>query len=210
MKKYMTFVLVSVFLMLMCGAPEGPEPESKSGVPEGESIGYGTLTEPELSKFMKAMPVFKTEVEKLDKEWTALDSPSHMGTWLSQFSQANQDIADLDTKLTAAGMPWVEFWPAFSKTMTAFIAATLEQSMTEMKEELKSKEADIAEMEAKLNDPNVSDQDKQSIKVTLDMMKTMQKSIEETDALYANVPQANKDLIKKHWDELNTLMEMEE
>jgi protein subunit release factor A len=205
MKKYLTLVLISVFLVLMCGAPEGPEPGEKIG----ENIGYGTLAEGELQKFMKAMPVFKVEVEKLDKEWEALDSPSNMGAWLGQFSKANQDIAELDAKLTAAGMPWNEFWPAFSKTMTAFIATTLEQSMTEMKEEIKAKEAEIAEMEAKLQDPNVPDQEKESIKVTLEMMKTMQTSIEETDALYANVPQANKDLIQKHWDELNKLMEMD-
>ncbi|KPJ70573.1 hypothetical protein AMJ52_09760 [candidate division TA06 bacterium DG_78] len=205
MKKCLTLVLVSIFLVLMCGAPEGPEPAEKAG----ENIGYGTLTEGELQKLMKAMPVFKTEVEKLDKEWEALDSPSNMGTWLGQFSKANQDIAELDAKLTAAGMSWNEFWPAFAKTMTAYIATTLEQSMAEMKEEMKGKEGEVAEMEAKLNDPNVTDQEKQMIKASLEMMKTMQKSIEETEALYANVPKANKDLIQKHWDELNKLMEVE-
>jgi Skp family chaperone for outer membrane proteins len=207
MKKYLTFVLVSVFLVLMCGAPEGPEPET--GEKTGENIGYGILTEAELQKFMKAVPVFKTEVEKLDKEWESLDSPSNMGTWLGQFSKTNQDIAELDTKLTAAGMPWNEFWPAFAKTMTAFIATTLEQSMAEMKDEMKGKESEIAEMEAKLNDPKVSDQEKEMIKASLEMMKAMQTSIEETEALYANVPQANKDLIQKHWDELNKVMEMD-
>jgi hypothetical protein len=209
MRKYLTLVLVSVFLVLMCGAPEGPGSETKPGETAGENIGYGTLTEGELQKLMKAMPVFKTEVEKLDKEWESLDSPANMGSWLGQFSKANQDVAGLDAKLSAAGMPWKDFWPAFAKTLTAYIAITLEKSMAEMKDEMKGKESEIAQMEAKLNDPKVSEQEKQMTKASLEMMKTMQQSIKETEALYANVPQANKDLIQKHWDELTQVMEMD-
>lgn len=210
MKKYLPLLLLSVFLVVLCGAPEGPTPETKA--PEGkteENIGYGALTEGELQRFIKAVPVFKTEVEKKEEDWEALESPANVGMWLGQFSTLNKDIAGLDAKLTAAGMSWKEFWPAFAKTMTTFIAITLEKSMAEMKAEMEKKDGEIAEMKAKLNDPNVSEQDKAMVKASLGMIEMMQKSIEESANMYANVPQANKDIVQKHWDELAKVMEMD-
>jgi hypothetical protein len=94
MKKYLPLLLLSVFLVVLCGAPEGPAPEEKTK----ENIGYGALTEGELQRFIKAVPVFKTEVEKKEEDWEALESPANVGMWLGQFSTLNKDIAGLDAK----------------------------------------------------------------------------------------------------------------
>lgn len=210
MKKYMPLLLVTVFLVVLCGAPEGPTTETPTTKKPGEDIAFGTLTEVELQKFIKAAPVFKTEVEKEEKEWEAFEPSDNVGSWLGQFSKLNQDITGLDTKLRGAGMPWDEFWPAFAKTMTAVIAITLDKSMSGMKEKMEGNKEKMAEMEAKLEDPNVPDAEKEMIEASLGMMKKIEESMAEVQNLYAKVPQVNKDIVQKHWNELAVIMELEE
>ncbi len=129
---------------------------------------------------------------------------------MQQFAQANKVIAGLDEKLSAAGMPWEDFWPAFAKTTTAIVAIMFDSAMVEMKEEMEEQEGEIAELEAKLKDPNVSQQEKEMIQTSLEMMKKVQESLEESKEMYEDVPQVNKDLVKKHWIELTEMYEMEE
>lgn len=209
MKKIMGFVLVSLFFVTFCGAPEEAKTETMSEK-TGKEIGYQTLTEKELENFIKVFPVFKTEIEKHEEEWEEIEAGEDFGSWIQQFSQANKAIAGLDAKLSAAGMPWEDFWPAFAKTTTAIVATMFDSAMVEMKAGMKEQEGEIAELEAKLEDPNVSEQEKEMIETSLEMMKNVQKSFEESKKMYEDVPQVNKDLVKKYWTQLTQIFEMEE
>jgi 2C-methyl-D-erythritol 2,4-cyclodiphosphate synthase len=209
MKRFLSILGLAGLFLVFCGAPQGPGTETKGPTVQAEeAIAYGILTDAEIQHFLKAVPVFRAETEKKQAEWEALDSPEHLGSWLGQFSKMNKDIADLDAKLTAAGMPWKDFWPAMAKTMTAFVAVMYDSTMAAMKKEAASKEGDIAKMQAKLNDPKVSAQEKEMIKASLEMIKSMQGMVNQAETLYARVPQVNKDMIKKYQADLIKVFEM--
>ena len=196
MKRFIALGLLSVFLMVFCGAPEeGPAAETKPVEEKGVAdVAYGKLTEGELQKFMKVFPVVKEEVEKSGKEFKG-DAENWEG-WLGQFTTLNKEIAGLDAKLRAAGMPWDEFWPTFGKVWMAVISVMLHKDMDEMEENIK-------QMEAQLKDPKVPEAQKE-------MMKQAVKSMTEFKKIYEKVPQGNRDLVKKHWDELSKIMDIED
>jgi len=203
MKKYLLFGFLFFLIIIVCGAP----PESEKVEHKAEGAYYQLLSAAELQKFLKAFPVFKAEAEQASMEWERLDSPKHFGQWLEQLSIAAKDIADVDTKLKAAGMPWDEFWPAFGKTMVAFSAVMYDSAMVDMKKELDEEDEEIAELEAKLKDPNTSAQEKDIIVASLDMRRRMKQRLKEAKDVYTKVPQANKELVKKHWQDLVALFQ---
>jgi len=190
MKKLLLLALMSVLLVAFCGAP----PESETEVPtKGIDVAYGKLSEGELQKFMKVFPVAKGEIEKSGKEFDSKND--NIESWIGQFATMNKEVAGLDAKLSAAGMPWNEFWPVFAKTWTASIAVMMTEEMGEMKE-------GMAEIEKQLKDPNIPDAQKEMMKAALGAMNEMKKIADK-------VPQGNKDVVKKHWDELAKLFDMD-
>lgn len=195
MKRLMAIGLLSVLLVVFCGAPEeGPGTETKLPEEKGVAeIAYQTLTEAELQKFMKVFPVAKEIIEKSGKEFKG-DVENWEG-WTGQFSTADKEIAGLDVKLRAAGMPWDEFWPVFGKVMTASVANMFDAEMGKMDKNFK-------EMEAQLNDPKIPEAQKEMMKQAMSQMQDVKK-------MYGKVPQANKALVKKHWDEISKLLEIE-
>ena len=92
-------------------------------------------------------------------------------------------------------MPWNEFWPAFAKTWMASIAVMMAEDMDKMEEGLK-------EVEEQLKNPNMPDAQKKMMEAALSGMKEMKK-------ISDRVPQGNKDIVKKHWDELAKLFDMD-
>jgi methyl-accepting chemotaxis protein len=190
MKKLLLLGLLSVLLVAFCGAP----PEGETEVPtKGVDVAYGKLTEGELQKFMKVFPVAKDEIEKSGKEFES--NNDNIESWIGQFATVNKEVAGLDAKLSAAGMAWNEFWPAFAKTWTASIAVMMTKEMGEMEE-------GMAEIKKQLNDPKIPDAQKEMMKAALGAMEEMKKIADK-------VPQENKDVVKKHWDELTKLFEMD-
>lgn len=206
MRKIMGLMLTSLVFFIFCGAPEEAKTETKAG----QELAYQTLSEGELQNFIKAFPVFKTEVEKHEEKWAEIETGEDFGSWMQQFAQSNKVIEGLDAKLSAAGMPWVDFWPAFAKTTMTVVAIMFDSVMVEMKAGMEEQKGEIAELEAKLKDPNVSQQEKEMIETSLEMMKKVQESFEESKEMYEGVPQVNKDLVKKHWKQLTAIFEMEE
>lgn len=201
MKKYLLSVFLFLLIITVCGAP----PESEKPEHKAEGVYYQPLSAAELQKFLKAFPIFKTEAERTSMEWEKLDSPKHFGQWLDKLSIAAKDIADIDTKLKDAGMPWDEFWPAYGKTIVAFNAVMYDSAMVDMKKELEEEDDEIAELEARLKDPNTSAQEKDIIVASLDMRRRMKERLKEAEDVYTNVPQSNKALVKKHLQDLMTL-----
>lgn len=194
MKKLLMIGLLSIFLVAFCGAPPEGEPEVKPTEGKaGSDIAYGKLSEGELQKFMKAFPVAKKELENSGKEFKG--SGENIESWIGQFATVNKEVAGLDAKLAAAGMGWNEFWPAFAKTWMASIAVMMAEEMDEMEEGLK-------EVEKQLKNPNLPDAQKEMMEAALNGMKEMKKIADK-------VPQGNKDIVKKHWDELAKLFDME-
>ncbi len=195
MKKLLMLGLLSVLFVAFCGAP--PEGETKAEPTEskaGSEVAYGKLTEAELQKFMKAAPVAKKTIDESGKEFKS-DEENWEG-WIGQFATMDKEVPGLNAKLTAAGMPWNEFWPAFAKTWMASIAIMMAEQMSEM-------EASLVEIEKQLKDPNIPEAQKDMMKTGLNSMKQMKKIADK-------VPQFNKNLVKKHWDEISKLLEIED
>ncbi len=204
MKEYLLLGLASLFVVSLSGEAA----ESEAVEQAAEDAYYELLGEEEFLRFIQVFPVFQAEAEKLSMEWEEADSPQHVGTWLEQVSKTSKDIAGLDTKLKDAGMPWDEFWPAFGKTMLAFTAVMYDSSMLGMENEMREHEEEIAELQAKLNDPNISAEEQEMIRSSLEMMKTMSQSMKQAEDLYVEVPQPNKDIIKEYWEELVVILEI--
>ncbi|MEO0184255.1 MAG: hypothetical protein ABIL22_06365 [candidate division WOR-3 bacterium] len=205
MKRY--FALISVCFVLFfvfCGAPQAPTPGS---VQSGVNVAYNTLTENELQRLIKVLPTFIDIVEKEGKDLQLDAKPGDIMSAFQGMSVLDKQISALDSRLRAAGMGWNEFWPAYAKTMLAFSAVLMDSLKTEAKQEMTKNEAEIKRLEARLNDPKVSDAEKKMIKASLDAMKSMTQVFSQLDTIYAKVPQINKDLVKKYMSTINNLLD---
>ncbi len=195
MKIFLRLSVFSVFLFVFCGAPQGPAP---AGSQPGTDIAYGTLSESEIQRFIKVLPTFIDIVEKEGKDIELNAKPGDIMSAFQGMNLLNKQIASLDAKLSAAGMGWNEFWPAYAKTMFAHAAVLLDSLKIAAKAEMTKSEAEIKKMEVRLNDPKVADAEKQMIKSALEAMKSMTQTFSQMDTIYAKVPQGNKDLVKKY------------
>ncbi len=204
MRKILRFSIASILLFVFCGAPQGPAP---AGSQPGVNIAYNTLSEPEIQRFLKVLPTFIDIVEKEGKDITLNAKPGDIMSAFQGMSLLNKQIASLDAKLSAAGMGWNEFWPAYVKTMLAYAAVLLDSLKVEANAEMAKNEAEIKKMEARLNDPKVSDAEKQMIKASVEAMKSMTQAFSQLDTVYAKVPQINKDIVKKHLNEINNILD---
>ncbi|MGB9720734.1 MAG: hypothetical protein ACPL28_04540 [bacterium] len=205
MKRF--FPLMSVFSILLfvfCGTPQGPAP---GGAQPGVNIAYSTLTEPEVQRFVKVLPTFIDIVKKEGKDIQLDVKPGDIMSAFQGMSILDKQISALDSRLRAAGMGWNEFWPAYAKTMLAFSAILMDSLKTEAKQEIAKNDAEIKKMEARLNDPKVSDAEKKMIKASLDAMKSMTQVFSQLDTIYAKVPQVNKDLVKKYFSTINNILD---
>jgi len=200
------FLLLSVFFVLFfifCGAPPGPGPSSPQ---LGTNVAYSTLTETEIQRLIKVLPTFISIVEKEGKDIQLNARPGDIISAFQGMSLLNKQIATLDARLSAAGMGWNEFWPAYAKTMFAYSAILMDSLKTTAQQEMAKNEAEIKKMEARLNDPKISDAEKKMIKASLDAMKSMTQTFSQLDTIYAKVPQFNKDLVKKYLSTLNNIL----
>lgn len=183
MKKAMMVMMLCVLVMVFCGAPEEtPKVEKPAEKPQAD-LYYTALNEGELQKFIKAMPVFKAAAKEINQELGSLEGPEAFKAMVGQYSMLNKQMPELDAKLKQAGMPWEEFWPALGKTYMAVAAVFVDSMMTEMKEQMKGQ-------------PD-------------SMVMAMIKNMEEANAVYKDVPQVSKDLVKKHMKELQGVLEMD-
>jgi hypothetical protein len=186
MKKVLILSTLCTLMLLFCGAPqEGPKAEVEktetAETMDEANIYYGTLSESELQSLIKAIPVFNAEVEKLDMELESAEGPQEFAAMLGQYSTLNKRLPELDAKLRNVGMSWEAFWPALGKTYMAVGAVMMDSLMTAMKTEMQG--------------------------VQEDMLKEMLKGMEEANEVYKQVPQVNKDLVRKYIKELNAVMD---
>jgi uncharacterized protein (DUF2267 family) len=183
MKKVMMVMTLCALIVVFCGAPEEtPKVEKAEEKPQVDFY-YAVLNEGEIQRFIKAMPAFQEAAKDLNEELGSLESAEAFMAMAGQYSTLHKQMPELDAKLRAAGMPWEEFWPALGKTYMALAAVFMDSVMTEMKDQMKGQEND--------------------------MVKEMMKGMEEASVVYKEVPQVNKDLVKKHMAELQTVLEME-
>jgi len=185
MRKSLMVVMLTVFLLVFCGAPqETPKAEAeKPAEKAGADMYYSQLSESELMRFIKAFPTFRTEMEKAGKDWESTEGPDAFMAMMGQYSMLHKELPELDAKLKAAGMSWNEFMPAMGKTFMSIAAVFVDSAMMAMKEQTKGMEGDMA--------------------------KEMMKSMEEANAAYKDVPQVNKDLVRKHLKDLEAVLDVD-
>ncbi len=201
MNKYI-FSLFLIFL-IFCGGPQGPVP---GGVQQGPNIAFGTLTEGEIQRFIKVLPTFIEIVEKEGKDLQLDARPGDIMSAFQGMSVLDRQIAALDSRLKAAGMGWNEFWPAYAKTMIAYSALLLDSLKVEMQKGMAENQAQIKQMEELLKDPKISEVQKNAIKSSLEAYKQSNQILNQMDTIYAKVPQANKDLVRRYFKALNDIL----
>jgi len=196
MKKLLALASLPVFLVLFCGAIEKGMKTEMKPVEELNvvNVAYEKLSEPELQKLIKVYPVFKEEADKAGKK-IEQEGKDDLEKMLGQFADINKEIPGLDAKLKAAGMAWNDFWPAIAKTIMAYIAVEFEEGSEEMEENLKM-------IEEQLNNPDLPDEVKKS-------MKEGKEKIERLMVLIKKVPQGNKDLVMKYKEDVDKIMEVD-
>ncbi|UCD19197.1 MAG: hypothetical protein JSU64_07200 [candidate division WOR-3 bacterium] len=185
MRKCMGLLGLCILLAVFCGAPEeGPKAETeKPAEKTGADVYYATLGESELQRFIKAVPVFKAAVEKIESEFESTEGPQDFASMLGQYSILNERVPELEANLKAAGMAWEEFWPAMGKTYMAIGAVVMDSVMTSMKTQMEGTQPE--------------------------MVKEMVKGMEEASEIYKEVPQVNRDLVRKYWAQLASVLEFE-
>ena len=135
MRKSLLVVILTVILLVFCGAPqEAPKAEAeKPAEKAGADMYYAELSESELTRFIKAFPTFRTVMEKANKDWESTEGPDAFMAMMGQYSMLHKELPELDAKLTAAGMPWTEFMPAMGKTFMSIAAVFVDSAMMAMK-----------------------------------------------------------------------------
>jgi hypothetical protein len=179
MKKVSMMAMLYVLVLVFCGAPQ-EGPAVEAVKPTKTDIWYAPLAEAELQKLIKTMPVFLAEVEKLDEEVHAYED---VMSGLRAHATLDKRLPGLDAKLRAAGMAWNEFWPAYSKTALAIAAVMTDSAVVAMQEQMKGQPPQ--------------------------MLEQAMSSMEEARTIYKDVPQANKDLVKKYVKDIVSVFEME-
>lgn len=203
MRRSLSVVLLLILCLMFCGAP----PETEAPKESTEDVQFQLLSAGELQKFVMAFPIFKAELEKKGEKWDRLGEGETFADWVQRYSTANKDIAELDAKLKATGMSWEEFAPAMAKTTAAVGAVMMDSLMSTMKSQMQEAKQEMAELEAKLKDPAVPEQEKSMIRAQMEMMKGMQEAMETQDTVFAKVPAQNKELVRKHWDKIVNIFE---
>ncbi|MEO0123739.1 MAG: hypothetical protein ABIL69_07025 [candidate division WOR-3 bacterium] len=201
----MNKLILSLFLTLFvfCGGPQGPVP---GGAQQGPNIAFGTLTEGELQRFIKVLPTFIEIVEKEGKDIQLDVRPGDIMSAFQGMSILDKQIAALDSKLRAAGMGWNEFWPAYAKTMLAYAAIMLDSIKLEIQKSQAENQAQIRQMEELLKDPKIPEAQKNAIKASLEAYKQSSQILNQVDTIYAKVPQANKDLVKRYFKTISDIL----
>jgi hypothetical protein len=194
MKRFLSILLLLVVAFVFCGGPPEKAESETSGTGTGISStpAYELLTEVELQKFMKVFPIAQAEFEKSGKRIEAKGDENPIQA-LDKYATIHTEIAGLDAKLAAAGMPWKEFWPAYAKVMAATGAYAMKTQLGE----------GLSEMEAQLKDPKIPAAQKEMMKGIIESLKSAQKA-------YEGVPEQNINMIKTHWDELKKLFDIED
>jgi len=206
MKPSKTILFIFIVLFTFCGQkPEATRTET--GNVATKEVAMQVLTEGELTRFIKAFPVFKTEAQKKNIEWEGINPQGNVLAQTDAFIKAHKDLAEIDAKMRSAGMALNEFWPALAKTSMAFAAVMIDSAMGEAKQELEKSKKELAEMEAKLNDPKISAAEKSMIKMALEASKGLMEGMGSMAALYDSIPAASKEAVKKHMAELKVLFE---
>ncbi|MEO0095788.1 MAG: hypothetical protein ABIL46_05290 [candidate division WOR-3 bacterium] len=201
MKKIILLAFIVFFIS--CGAPQGPVP---SGVQQGPNIAFGTLTEGEIQRFIKVLPTFIEIAEKEGKDVQLDVGPGDIMSALQGISVLDKQIAALDSKLRAAGMGWNEFWPVYAKTMMAYAAIMLDSLRVEMQKGQAETQAQIRQMEELLKDPKIPEAQKNAMKASIEAYKQSNQILNQMDTIYAKVPQANKDLVRRYFKTISDIL----
>ncbi len=201
----MNKLILSLFLMLFvfCGGPQGPAP---GGLQQGPNIAFGTLSEGEIQRFIKVLPKFIDIVEKEGKDIQLDVHPGDIMSALQGMSVLDKQIATLDAKLRAAGMSWNEFWPVYAKTMMAYAALVLDSLKVEMQKGQAETQTQIKQMEELLKDPKIPEAQKNAMKASIEAYKQSTQIFDQMDTIYAKVPQANKDLVKRYFKTISDIL----
>lgn len=200
MRQILFASLIFVLFFTLCGAPQPP---ATGGQPGRIDVAYGLLGENELQRLLRALPTFIEVIEKEGRDFDFKEDPGNLLSAYQSIALLNKEIAELDARLRTAGMGWNEFWPAYGKTMFAYTAILFDS----LKGEMKKNEAEMKNMESRLKDPKVSEMEKNILKQSLEAMKAMTKMWSDLDTIYAKVPQANKDLVKRYFKELTNILD---
>lgn len=207
MKKLL--LLAMVLFLTLCGQKQEALKIDAEKVASRE-VAVQVLTENEITRFIKVFPVFKTEVEKKGVKWQGFNPGEDVLSRTGSYIKASKDFAEIDAKMRAAGMSLTEFYPAMVKTVMVFSAVLWDSMMVGAKQEFEKQKQEMAKLEAKLKDPKTSEAEKTMLKMALEAAKMAGKGMDVMASVYATIPKANKDLIKKYFNELKRIFEVKE
>ena len=207
MRKVLLSVLILLFVF--CGQkPKAPAVDIEKIT--GKDVVYEPLTESELVNFIKVFPIYKSELEKKGVAWQQMSPADDPFSRTRAAITASKDLADIDRTLKAAGMGISEFYPALMKTTLVFAAVMFDTAMTEAKGEMEKSKAEMAKLEAQLNDPKVPAAQKTMIKAALEASKAITEGVAKMGSMYESVPKENKDLVKKYFPQLKALFDVKD
>ncbi len=175
--------LLAAFLLVggvFCGGTETPEqPTTEQPGFKAEDFpaeAFAELTEAEMGKLIKALPAVS---EVLDAAGYDPEEPEEgdLAGGLMTAIEGVGKVAGVEAALKKAGMNWPEFRVATYKVMVAMVAFGVDMAMA-MAEELGGDSPEV---------------------------KEGMKELEAAKAFTSKVPQANKDMVFAHMDELEAL-----
>lgn len=190
MKRFLAITIITI-IVIGCGAPQG------TGGGKGKFDIYARLTEGELTNFIRAFPVFVEEARKHGKALEKFEGKNPLSA-MGDYSQFVARYKDLEATVKAkTGQSIEDIFSAYFKVVFAYGAMAIKEGMPKYGEA-------IAELEAKLKDPNIPSKQREMLTEQLKMYQQVKTS---TDSLYQNVPSENVELVRKYKKEIEAIFE---
>jgi len=208
--RYLWAVLICAAAVAGCGKQEdaGPgetpgqaEPvqspaELRSSTPAPEASDLSKiLTENEIKQFVAVFPKLLSQAQKTGeklKAATARDRASGVQEWML----AHTTASEAQKTLQQHGLTPEAFGSVVARVSQAYMAAEQQKGVGRM-------EADMAAQKERLNDPNVSEQEKAQIRASLAGAATIKAAMQQ----HLTAPAENIAIVRKHWAELKPLFE---
>lgn len=192
MKKFLTIAII-VIIAIGCGAPQGKKAGKKATASKGEFNPYSKLTEAEITKFIKAFPVFTEEAKKYGKKMEKVKGKGP-GAFLGAYNMYLNEYKGMDGVLKSkTGIGIEDFIQTYIKVTTSFSGLFIKEGMVQY-------DGMITKLEQQLKTPNLPEQQKKMVTEQLKMYKEMKAS---ADTMLQEIPPENIELVKKYKTKLS-------
>ncbi|RKX69698.1 hypothetical protein DRP53_07405 [candidate division WOR-3 bacterium] len=183
-----------VAIVISCGAPKEREPAAKSA----KFDPYAKLTEGEISRFIKAFPIFIEEAKKHGKALEKWESKKNPLAFAGAYGEFMGRFKALDATVRAKTGVGVE------DVIATYIKTVITFGMLEAKKGMETYDQAISSIEEQLKNPNLPEERRETLTEQLKLYQEIKANI---DTMMQKIPPENFELVKKYREKLKEVLE---